>query len=77
MPIFLCPSTYALHVQMKLPKHVLVQTQEINHELEFLLSMSRYLFCVSGHIRYVILSRGQMGMVQKYPECLIYALYVI
>ena len=77
MPIYLCPSTFDLHVQMSLPKHVLVWTQEINHELECLRYMSCSLFRVWGHIRNDILRGGQMGMIQTYQEYFIHILYVI
>ena len=39
MPIYVRPSTFDLHVQMKFPKHILVQTRERNHELECIISI--------------------------------------
>ena len=58
MPISVCPSTDDLYVQMQFPKHVLVKTREINHELKFLRSMSCSLFHTWGHIRNYILRGG-------------------
>ena len=52
MPRYVCPSTYYLHVKMKLPKHVLVRKRERNNELEFLQSMPYSLFRVWGHRDY-------------------------
>ena len=77
MTIYVCPSNYALHVQMKFPKHVLVQTRDINKELYSLQIMSCYIFHVWGHIRNDILCGGKMRMVRTYRECRIHALYLI
>ena len=66
MPIYVYPSTHDIYVQIKLSKHVLVQTKDINHQLEFLQYMSRYVFFVLGHIRNNIICGEQMGMVRTY-----------
>ena len=61
LPIYVCPSTNSLHVQMKLPKHVLVRTREINREFECLISMLHSIFCVWGHKINEILYGGMNG----------------
>ena len=64
------PSTYGLCVQMILPKHVLVQTQDRNNKLELLQYMSHSLFCIHSHIINDILFVGWMDIVWKHQECL-------
>ena len=61
----MCSGNYALHVQMKFPKHLLVQTRDINQELECLRYMYHYIFCIWGHISNEILRGGNMGMVKN------------
>ena len=66
MFIYVCTSTYVLNVHMKFPKHVLVQTQEKNQELECLQYIYCSLVCVWDYISNDILRRGWMGMVRTY-----------